>query len=400
MKLSVIKRKNFHYRKSDYSKHKGKIYLANGANNDYPTLVEWLVNNSVTAKSCAGVVADFIFCKGFSFEKQAREDAKNQGLRFKSDVFHINERRETPNILLKKVAKNLALYRGVFLHVNYNANYQKTSVSVLPYKHCRLGAKDSNGFKGKVLVWENWDNEAGKKANKEATVMDFYNPNPVIIQAQVEKAGGWANYKGQVFFLNLDRNDGYPLAYVDVCLTDCESERLSSVFSNLSFKRGFFGKTVVTTRPFESKQEKDEFKQMLEQGVGASNEDTVLLFETNIQNDDISKQIIFNNLPTNIDDKMFSYTDQKTANNIRKSYGNVPPVLIDYVEGKLGNTSGESLKEALLFMQNQLEEERQDVKEMFEELFDNFHKPITPNGIFEIINLVENETISNQAGMQ
>ena len=114
MKLSVIKQKNFHSRKSDYSKFKGKPFLSNGDNNDYPTLVEWLVGNSITAKSCAGVIADFIFCKGFYFEKEARDEAKNKKIRFKTEQFYINDRRETPNVLLKKVAKNLALYRGVF----------------------------------------------------------------------------------------------------------------------------------------------------------------------------------------------------------------------------------------------------------------------------------------------
>lgn len=399
MKLSVIKQKNFHSRKSDYSKFKGKPFLSNGDNNDYPTLVEWLVGNSITAKSCAGVIADFIFCKGFYFEKAAREEAKNKKIRFKTEQFYINDRRETPNVLLKKVAKNLALYRGVFLHINYNANYQKTSVSVLPYKHCRLGAKDSKGYKGKVLIWDNWDKQEGRSAEKDATVIDVYNPNPDVIQAQVEKSGGWENYKGQVFFLNLDRNDGYPLAYIDVCMIDCESERLSSVFVNKGFKRGFFGKSIVLTAPFPDKKTKQEFEEKLQLGTGADSEETVFLIEAEMDSDGLDKVFKIENIQSNINDKTFEYSDQKTANNIRKSYGNVPPVLIDYVEGKLGNTSGESLKEALLFMQNQLEEERQDVKEMFEEVFDNFYRPISQFGVFDIINLVENENISQQTGM-
>lgn len=135
MKLTTIKQKNFHNRKTDYNKFKGKSFLANGENNDYPTIVEWLVSNSVTAKSCAGVVSDFIFCKGFVFENQLRESAKVQNIRFDPKQIYINQNRETPNILLKKVARNLALHRGVFLHINYNALYQKTSISVLPYKY-------------------------------------------------------------------------------------------------------------------------------------------------------------------------------------------------------------------------------------------------------------------------
>ena len=83
-----------------------------------------------------------------------------------------------------------------------------------------------------------------------------------------------------------------------------------------------------------------------------------------MQGDKLENNILIKPIESNIKADMFQYADQKTANNIRKSYGNIPPVLIDYVEGKLGNTSGESLKEARIFMQEQMQEERQDVQEM------------------------------------
>ena len=39
-------------------------------------------------------------------------------------------------------------------------------------------------------------------------------------------------------------------------------------------------------------------------------------------------------------------------------------------------------------MQEQMQEERQDVQEMFEELFDGFVRDISTNGLFEISKLV------------
>ena len=376
-------------RKTNSEKYKGFPYLANGQNNDYPTIIEQLVAGSPTARACSGVIADFIYGRGFALEIERREQARSQGVRFRKDELFINDKRETPNDLLKKVARSIAIHKGVFVHVNYNGFYEKTSVQVLPYRNCRLGAKDSEDYRGKVLVYNDWDKLTDyKDRDKNLVAIDRYDPRPKVIEAQVTKAGGWDKYKGQVFFLNLERNDTYPLAWADVVIRDCESERLSSIFTNNGFKKGFFGTYAVITAAMENDDDRQDFRNELRRGMGVEAEQSVFHFETKIQSDKLEDVVLIKAIESNIKDDTFKYADEKTANNIRKSYGNVPPVLIDYVEGKLGNTSGESLKEARIFMQEQMQEERQDVQEMFEELFDGFARNISANGLFEISKLV------------
>lgn len=376
-------------RRTNSEKFKGFPFLANGERNDYPTIIEQLVAGSPTARACAGVIADFIYGRGFALEIERREQAKAQGVRFRKDDLFVNDKRETPNDLLKKVARSIAMHKGVFVHVNYNGFYEKTSVQVLPYKNCRLGAKDSKDYRGKVLVYNDWDKLTNSKdKDKRVVVIDRYDPRPEVIEAQVAKAGGWDKYKGQVFFLNLDRNDTYPLAWADVVLLDCESERLSGIFTRNGFKKGFFGTYSFVTLPMESETEREDFRNELKKSIGVEAEQSVFHFETEMQGDKLENSVLIKPIESNIKADMFQYADEKTANNIRKSYGNVPPVLIDYVEGKLGNTSGESLREARVFMQEQMQEERQDVQEMFEELFDGFVRDISANGLFEISNLV------------
>lgn len=382
MKLSLV---DLPKREVRPAKKNSLPYITNGENDDYPTQVEGLVNASATAKSCAGVVADFISGQGFLFEKTLREEARQSGQRFDKSALYINPKKETPNALLKKVARSLAYQRGVFLHINYNALFQKTSVQVLPYKYCRLGASDSNEYRGKILYWNNWDGASFEK--KDVQVFDTYNPDPQIIQAQVEASGGWQNYKGQILFLNLDRNDTYPLAYADTCLLDCESEMQSAIFSRNSFRKGFFGQYIAFTSPFESKSQKEAFSETLQAGVGVDSEQSIMLVETQFSEDALNKTFQLEKIESNINDKLFSYTDQKVANNIRKAYSNVPTVLIDYVEGKMGNTSGESLLQAQRFMQAQTQDERSEVEELFEEVFSNFHKPIS--SLFEIVPLIQ-----------
>ena len=383
-KVTVITLKE-ESRRTEMGKYRGFPFLANGEGNDYPTKIELLVGGSATAKACAGVIADFIYGKGFSLEAEARATAKERGERFKKESLYINDRRETPNDLLKKVARSLSYHRGVFLQINYNQFFQKTSVQVLPYGCCRLGVKDSNNYRGKVLYYNNWDKLQDKKEiDKNVSVIDLYDPRPEVIQEQVNKAGGWDNYKGQVFFLNLDRNDSYPLAWADTVLLDCESEMLSSKYTRNGFKKGFFGTYAFVTSPFKSEADKEEFQDHLRRSIGVEAEQSVFHFQLEMSGDKLEDQVLVKPIESNVKADLFEYADRKTANNIRKTYGNVPPVLIDFVEGKLGNTSGESLKEARVFMQEQMQEERQDVQEMFEELFDNFAEPISSNGLFEI----------------
>ena len=373
-------------RRTESNKYKGYPFLANGEKNDYPTMIELLVGGSATAKACAGVIADFIYGKGFSLEAEARATARQQRTRFRKDTLYINDKRETPNDLLKKVARSLSYHKGVFVQVNYNQLFQKTSVQVLPYRYCRLGARDSNNYRGKVLYYENWDNLQDKKeVDKNVKAIDLYDPSPKVIQEQVDAAGGWDNYKGQVYFLNLDRNDSYPLAWVDVVLLDCESEMLSTKYTRNGFKKGFFGTYAFVTSTMNSDEDREDFRDNLRNSIGVEAEQSVFHFELEMKGDKLEDQVLVKPIESNVKADLFEYADKKTANNIRKTYGNIPPVLIDFVEGKLGNTSGDSLKEARIFMQEQMQEERQDVQEMFEELFDNFAEPISSNGLFEIM---------------
>lgn len=373
-------------RRTESNKYKGYPFLANGEKNDYPTMIELLVGGSATAKACAGVIADFIYGKGFSLEAEARATARQQRTRFRKDTLYINDKRETPNDLLKKVARSLSYHKGVFVQVNYNQLFQKTSIQVLPYRYCRLGARDSNNYRGKVLYYENWDNLQDKKeVDKNVKAIDLYDPSPKVIQEQVDAAGGWDNYKGQVYFLNLDRNDSYPLAWADVVLLDCESEMLSTKYTRNGFKKGFFGTYAFVTSTMNSDEDREDFRDNLRNSIGVEAEQSVFHFELEMKGDKLEDQVLVKPIESNVKADLFEYADKKTANNIRKTYGNIPPVLIDFVEGKLGNTSGDSLKEARIFMQEQMQEERQDVQEMFEELFDNFAEPISSNGLFEIM---------------
>lgn len=381
MKLTIVDIEDRNVVKFD----KRNDIFNNGADNAYPTLIERLINSSVTAISCAGVMAKFLYCKGFEFEYDLRLNKK-----FDRKKLAINKRGDTPNRLLRRACKkSVSKQKGVFFHINYNALYQKTSVDLIPYKYCRLGKEDSEGYKGKAIVYNNWDKTKKRNIAKvDFDIIDVFNPDPKVIQSQVENAGGWQNYKGQVYFLNLDENDTYPLAWIDTVQLDCDSEAQASIYKNRGLRKGFFGKYIFGRKPFESDEDAESFDGDIKGFVGAENSEHIMVVEVEQKGDKLEDELFIKPIERNSEDGFFAHTETTSANNIRKAYGNIPPVLIDYIQGKMGGTSGEEFVQAQLFYQNQLEEVRNDIEDVFEELFTNFHKPISND--WSIKPLVEN----------
>jgi hypothetical protein len=71
------------------------------------------------------------------------------------------------------------------------------------------------------------DKSVAKKIDKkDFKIIDKYNPNTKVIDAQVVAAGGWSKYKGQILHLNSDFSELYSLSDVDSVIYDADSEFL------------------------------------------------------------------------------------------------------------------------------------------------------------------------------
>ena len=64
-------------RKTNSEKYKGFPYLANGQNNDYPTIIEQLVAGSPTARACSGVIGVVLHWR---LKKESRQGRKGLDL--------------------------------------------------------------------------------------------------------------------------------------------------------------------------------------------------------------------------------------------------------------------------------------------------------------------------------
>ena len=363
--------------------------IRNGEDNLYPTSIERAINSSVTAKSCADMYGKFIMGAGFTIEMENFIVGKTKN------------RNLTPNKLLQAISNDLKKHHACFIHVNYNANLKISSASVIPYRFCRFGQADDINYSGKVVVYNNWDRTVSNRMEKtKFKAIDVYNPNPEAIRYQIEKAGGFNKYLGQVYFLSLDHSSIYPLSPIDVCFEDAESEYQFSVFRNTTITGGFFAPIVMRHSKFDDKKDKDAFIEKVKNLKGARNADKILLLEDEFTSDNKDGGLRIDKVDLNYNDKTFGTWTSEVSNNIRKAYKNIPVVLVDYEQGKLGNTSGESFYAAQNFYNSMTCEERMTVSMAMKEIFSNFYLDINPTkdwSIKELEILKKDVTVDAQA---
>lgn len=320
--------------------NKSADVYSNDVDNGYPERMDRLINNSVTAKSAAAIMVQYLIGKGFGAD---------------IDSLIINKEKNLKLIdLADDVADDLVKQRGVFIHLNWNALYQISDFSVIPYEWCRIGRMDSNDYAGKIAVCKEWL----KPKRSDIQLIDIFNPRKKVIDAQVEKAGGWENYKGQVLFVNMDTKLLYPLSRIDSVAEDCDSEAQAAVYKNRLLRKGFFGNTLVVTRPLvgeglevgskallDAESERERFQQAIKDSLGAQNTGGVLCLEMDFAGEKLEDALLVKQIESKIDDKLFNYTETSVRENILVAFNNLPAGLVKTNEASLFGNSGEAIRE-------------------------------------------------------
>lgn len=330
-----------------------EIYT-NGDDNAYPERMERYKNNSITAKMASEIMVQYLIGKGFG----ELDNIKIGGVKLID--------------LADDVARDLVDNRGVFIHVNYDANFEVADWSVLPFNNCRIGKKDSSEYNGKILVCNDWNDI---KNNKPRTI-NVFNPSKEIVMYQVGVTDKdtdvtiidkLAKYQGQILYINMDSQYYYPLARIDAVSLDCRSEYLAGVYKNEILERGFFGKTLVVTRPLvdnqlildaqltqdanllrqmrDAESERENFKKTIQEFVGAGGSGGVLHMEVDFKGESLDDAILFKNIESNINDKLFQFTEDSVMAKILMAYNNLPITLVKASEGLFSN-SGDALRVA------------------------------------------------------
>jgi hypothetical protein len=361
--------------------------------NAYPQRMLELVGGSPTAKDCWNKRAKFIAGNGFEQQDLGKQTINSKGL--------------TLAKLLKAVATDKALFSGFGMHINYNANYKIASVNYVKFEDIRMGDIDTAETANKYAIYFDWGRKTWKNIMRsKITFLDKYNPDPETIQQQVVAAGGWENYKGQLFYFNPEVDD-YPLIEADSVWEDFETEAGIKVFNNREVTTGFLPSTMLFMQSRREEADNagpdmgDEayinIPSQLEkdlgafQGVKSAQKIIVIEYEDEASKPEFKPYAIQNN------DKLFESTERSVEARIIKGFS-IPKELVNS-EKSSGLSNGGEKKQAIREFNDNTAPERLELTETFAEIFSRFYNNINPSDNWNIIPVPADITDDN-AGMK
>lgn len=351
-----------------------------GKGNSYPSIVEALINMSVTSGACIDKVAKAIY--GGSLGEVGE--------------IVVNSKGQTLNEVVRITAREYAKHNNFYLGVGYNELYEVASITAIPVKYVRVGKSDSKGYSGKFIVYDNWDKSKGSKILSSGfMVVDRYSNNKAILKAQIKVAGGIKEYNGQIIHVKKDDSSIYSLSDINPVMRDALLEYESQMFRSKGATKGFLNTKLLVTAPFEDGDKRDTFHGELDGARGAENASEVVHLETPQESEDVSKQMHITDLSSPYNDKLFEYSDTMGETNIVKAFG-VAKVLVNPTDSSMFGNSGEVLKEAKKQLYESRQEERTQVESVFSELMARYKEPIEEvkilNPYEEVVEEVVEET--------
>lgn len=336
--------------------------------NNYPNRIKDIVFSSSMGKSCAELYRKFIFGRGFSDVSLSSISINRNGL--------------TADKLLYKISKDVAYNSGFAIQINYNALYEKTEFNFIPFHRVRLVTHDNKKHPGKIAIYKDWAEKGLKE--KDIEYFDRYDPRPEIIQQQVDAAGGWDLWKGQIAYIVPDDNI-YPLAMFDACLEDMQTDAQSKVYKFRNVSTNFMASHLLIRDPDEKNGDdnnsngQDSISDSLTDFQGADNAMKIMEIEKT------HPEQKFELVPVQVmnGDRLYEFTESSTRNNIRQAFL-IPPVLLMEMQGRIGGTADEII-DATKSYNSTTEDERYWIEFNLKNIFTNCENPELNNREWNIL---------------
>jgi len=334
--------------------------------NAYPQRVLYTIASSGIGVSCVNLYSKYI-----------------QGQGFADSVFYkavVNRFGLTNDELLRLCATDYARFKGFAIHVKYNPLLEVNELSWVPFWWCRKSLPDSNMYSSKIVVYDDWDRNKGGYKKDKAKELDLYNPDADVISKQIETAGGYENYKGQIFYFTGNGNE-YPTAPCDAVLEDLETDSQIKLYNWRCVKTGFINQSVMTVLgEFADDKEREEYMRGIEGFQGAENSNSILVLEAKTKED----VAVITPLSTNINDKLFQFTKESVVGSVIQCF-NQPKILLSIEEaGSLSDAS--KLNQAKVYYDEVTYSDRLVFEECFTKLFKNWYNAdVNPSGNYSII---------------
>lgn len=325
--------------------------------NAYPQRMYQYYLRSGYTKLCVKLYAKFIFGGGLT-DKALYKTV-------------INDKRQKLDQLLRQTILDYGIFKSFLWHFNYNALGRIHSIQKVPFEYGRLGIPDDMEYVGKVALWNNWDRSFRKNSgNRKIDYLDVFNPDPNVVLAQMETAGGIEKYKGQVLYFNPDGED-YPYCSFDSVIEDVRSDAGISDFKLSSIENGFLvAQAVEYPGTFDTEEDRREFDDSLRNLQGPRKAGSFAVMENPLAKE---LPIKFNKVETQNNDRLFEWTEQSIQDKIRKNYL-IPPDLIGEFKG--GALSAQQIGDAYEYYNAVTQDERLLFEELLTYVFQYWRDPV------------------------
>lgn len=367
-----------------------------GDDNLYPQTLRDIISASSTGSECSDRFADFIEGNGFNNEL------------FSGYV--VNRKGQTADDIHALVCKDVSLYNGMALHVNYNVYGEIVELHHIPFENCRLLEEDDNGYVAKIAVHPDW---TGKKTHKGKAIrvtkenidyIDVFNPVKEVVLAQIESAGGIEYYKGQVLWVSMAGNNIYPIGKGDRVVTEMSTDEGLANVKYRNVRNNFLPSGMVITKKgthttfdengkeVEDASGNDSFSDMLVQLQGDTNSNKLL--DVTLESDEEKPEFV--PIVTQNYDKEFTVTDASVVERIYSAYGQEPWYCIRI--GKVG-FSGDILEDAFEYYNSIVSKQQRLIERTFERLFRYWYEVANPSNDYSVqpLKYVRNANVPDNA---
>lgn len=356
-----------------------------GDTNDFPQTVSEIVQASKTGNACLSIYNDFVYGHGF----------KDPGI-YKLQV---NKEGEKLDKILRMVCKDFTLWHGFAIHVNYNMNFRVSSIHHIPFESLRLAKADDDGFIGRTAYHPDWgrrDKTRSRWSPSDIEWFHFFNPDPEVILNQVEEAGGWDNYKGQILYFSGD-SEGSPSYPVPIFIAEMTDMRTEEALANVAGRNAcsnFLSAGILVDIKDETQDQSQVNETQKELNKFQGDENTSQLWYIQCKSKEEVPQFI--RFSGENYDKAFEVTQRVIPENIGQSFKQ-PPILRAVDVG--ANFGADLMTNAYKYYNSVTVRERQQLEETFISIFEYWWAPLD-NPDFAIQSLTYNagESIADRIG--
>ena len=368
-----------------------------GDDNLYPQVLRDIICASSTGSECVERYADFIEGNGF------REVGFSE--------YVVNRRGDTADDIHALICKDMAMYNGFALHVNYNLFGDIVELHHIPFENCRLLEEDYSGYVAKIAVHPDWrgrKTRKGKVLRVEKSNVDYihvFNPLKEVVFAQMEAAGGIECYKGQILYVSGAGRNVYPTGKADRVVTEMSTDEGLANVKYRNVRCNFLPAGMVITKKGASSVGFDgDGNDITGNEIDTGFSDTLLqlqgdtkaskIIEVTLDNDEEKPEFV--EFSSKNYDKDFTVTDASVVERIYSAFGQEPWYCIRI--GKVG-FSGDILEDAFEYYNSIVNRSQRTIERAIQKIFDCWYEDVNPAHDYgvEPLKYVRNAAVTNNA---